>query len=273
MKTRLVIATLTALVLGGCASGEPAAVSDLADETSTIPDVAEETSTIPDVAEEPAEMPDVVGEQLDVALSEIESAGFTEDVELLGGGTFGVLVEANWRVCAQLPEPGEDLIEPRLTVERSCEGEEEAAESTTTSPTTTAPTTTVPAVLETLSAANSPEFAAILTEGDNCAASIGSFAEGNSGRTIDFDGHITAVSPHGSAQTRFDILVSPGDQNGAPAGPSFQYRDVSPFDMKLTGQVPPSLQAGQAFRFTAEVGGYEPSSCLFVIRPVNTQSR
>ena len=264
MKKRLAVAGLIALALGGCGTDEPAAA----------PDVAEETSTIPDVADEPAAMPDVVGEQLDVALSEIERAGFTEDVELLGGGTFGVLVEANWQVCAQLPEPGEDLTEPRLTAERSCEdgAEEEAAESTTTAPeSTTAPTTTEPLVLETLTAANSPELAAILTEGDNCAASIGAFAAANGGRTIEFDGHISAVSSHDGAQTRFDILVSPGDQNGGPAGPSFQFRDVNPLDMKLTGEVPESLQAGQAFRFTAEVREYEPSSCLFILRPVNTQ--
>ena len=88
MKTPLAMATLIALVLGGCVADEPAAA----------PDEAEETSTIPDVADEPAAMPDVVGEQLDVALSEIESAGFTEDVELLGGGTLGVVVKANWQV-------------------------------------------------------------------------------------------------------------------------------------------------------------------------------
>ena len=263
MKTPLAMATLIALVLGGCVADEPAAA----------PDEAEETSTIPDVADEPAAMPDVVGEQLDVALSEIESAGFTEDVELLGGGTLGVVVKANWQVCAQLPEPGEELTEPRLTVERSCE--EEAAASTTTEPvSTTAPTTTEPNVLETLTVANSPELAAILTEGDYCADSIGAFAAANGGRTIEFDGHITAVSPHGGAQTRFDILVSPGDYSEtSQAGPTFQFRDVNPMDMKLTGDVPGALEAGQAFRFTAEVGEYASSSCLFILRPVNTHVR
>jgi hypothetical protein len=68
---------------------------------------------------EKSPVPDVVGERLDVARSDAEAAGY--DVEVLGGGVFGVVVEANWSVCEQRPEPGapeEDSV--TLIVDRTC---------------------------------------------------------------------------------------------------------------------------------------------------------
>lgn len=66
-------------------------------------------------------MPGVVGLQLDVALSDVERAGFEDEVEVLSGGVFGVVDESNWQVCEQLPAAGEAVTEtPRLTVDRSC---------------------------------------------------------------------------------------------------------------------------------------------------------
>lgn len=74
---------------------------------------------------EPAVMPDVVGKTLDVAKSDIERAGYTKSVEVLGGGMFGVIDESNWEVCEQLPAAGSVVdVEPRLTVDRSCGGDE-----------------------------------------------------------------------------------------------------------------------------------------------------
>lgn len=67
-------------------------------------------------------MPDVEGRRLDVALSDIKRAGFDDKVEVVGGGTFGVIDESNWKVCDQLPAAGQVVTEaPRLTVERSCD--------------------------------------------------------------------------------------------------------------------------------------------------------
>lgn len=66
-------------------------------------------------------MPDITGKKLDVAQSDIERAGFEDEVEVLGGGVFGVLDESNWEVCEQTPAPGMPLTEPpRLTIERDC---------------------------------------------------------------------------------------------------------------------------------------------------------
>lgn len=75
-------------------------------------------------------VPDVTGKRLDVALADFEDAGFgtsDSDIEVLGGGMFGVLDESNWYVCEQDPAPGKAADgnnKPRVMVERECEGSE-----------------------------------------------------------------------------------------------------------------------------------------------------
>lgn len=98
-----------------------------------------------------AVMPAVTGLRLDIARSDIKRAGFGNEVEVLGGGTFGVIVEANWLVCEQLPKAGEALASPRLTVGRECPNLDPAPTTvgliTGESPTTN-PESVVPAVTE-----------------------------------------------------------------------------------------------------------------------------
>ncbi|MCR6032852.1 hypothetical protein GGQ22_15615 [Nocardioides sp. zg-579] len=78
--------------------------------------------------DEPAVMPEVVSMRLDVALSDIERAGFEDEVEVIGGGMFGVVDESNWIVCGQEPATSEEISgAPRLTVDRSCDDEDSAA--------------------------------------------------------------------------------------------------------------------------------------------------
>jgi hypothetical protein len=98
-------------------------------------------------------MPDVEGQQLDVALSDIERKGFSDEVEVLGGGMFGIRDESNWEVCDQSPAAGQVITkDPRLTVDRSCDdddvGAPEASESAseeTDEPTETSTKTPKPA--------------------------------------------------------------------------------------------------------------------------------
>ena len=67
-------------------------------------------------------MPNVVGKQLDVAKSDVARAGIDDEVEVLGGGMLGVVVESNWTVCNQEPPSGSPISgPPRLTVDRTCE--------------------------------------------------------------------------------------------------------------------------------------------------------
>jgi beta-lactam-binding protein with PASTA domain len=68
-------------------------------------------------------MPDLTAKRLDIALSDLERAGYGDEPEVLGGGMFGVVDQSNWTVCDQSPAPGESVTNtPRLTVDRSCEG-------------------------------------------------------------------------------------------------------------------------------------------------------
>jgi hypothetical protein len=65
-------------------------------------------------------VPNVVGERLDVAKINVAEAGYTPNV--LGGGVFGVVVDANWTVCEQRPAPGTaSADEIQLIVDRACE--------------------------------------------------------------------------------------------------------------------------------------------------------
>lgn len=80
-------------------------------------------------------MPDVLGLQVDVALSDIERAGFTDEVELVGGGLFGVVDESNWTVCEQEPVGGQTVSSaPRLTVDRSCGSDDPDSSAASESP-------------------------------------------------------------------------------------------------------------------------------------------
>ena len=226
-------------------------------------------------------MPSVVGLQLDVALSDIKEAGFTDDVEIIGGGMLGVVVEANWQVCEQSPDAGATVVDkPALTVERSCDAavpDTQLPDATTaaTATTTTAVTATTTVQAEHLTVENSADLAALLAEPDYCADRIAAFASTYRGRIIEFDGNIAAMNRHGDYETRFDVLVYAGDYSETVAiGPAFQFRDVNYYDLHLTGpNVPDSVGQGINLRITAEVGEYETSSCLFLLKPVSTEVR
>lgn len=213
-------------------------------------------------------MPDVVGRQLDVALSNIKGAGFDDEVEVIGGGTFGVVDESNWQVCDQSPAAGQSLkAAPQLTVDRSCG---DGAKSTSEPP-----ATSLPEVEEILTPATSDDLAALLAEPDNCSDAIEQFASTYRGRTIEFDGNIAAMNNHGDDDTRYDVLVSPGDFSESSAlGPTFQFRDVNISDLHLAGSnTPDSVGQGDNLHFIAQVEDYDSSSCLFFLNPVSTEVR
>ena len=53
---------------------------------------------------DPQQVPDVRGQRLDVAEERLDRSGL--DYEEIGGGTFGIVVRSNRRVCEQEPQPG-----------------------------------------------------------------------------------------------------------------------------------------------------------------------
>ena len=88
-------------------------------------------------------MPEVRGSSLELAKSDIHRAGFSEEdeIETIGGGMFGVIDESSWTVCEQLPEANQPLVNPRLTVERSCQTDETDQEETPPEATSEDPST------------------------------------------------------------------------------------------------------------------------------------
>lgn len=231
-------------------------------------------------------MPDLAGKKLDVALSDIERAGFDDEVDVVGGGTLGILDKSNWEVCEQTPGPGKPIAEkPRLEVERQCKKGEAAPpeepldepslepDSPSTSPIRTPAGAAAAAPV--LTTENSPVLAAFLKVGDGCDDAVAPFARKYAGRTIRFNGSIAALANHGNYKTRYDILVSPGDQGpNSTRGPALQFQDVGIVDLKLSGSnVPDALGPGDLLSVTAEVGQYNPTQCLLRLKPVKTQVR
>ncbi len=232
-------------------------------------------------------MPDVVGLTLDVALSDIKRAGIDGEVEVLGGGAFGVVDESNWTVCTQLPAAGAEIgSAPRVTVDRSCPGA--APESTTpttdesepttapegTDATQTVPPTAEPTAGEILTAENNADFAALLQGPGECDESVSDFATKYEGQTIEFDGNVAYIAPHGGYDTRFDFLIYAGDYSeSAVPGPSFRFTDENYYDLNLTGpSIPDSISQGANLRFTAIVGEFT-EGCLLLLEPVSTRVR
>lgn len=235
----------------------------------------------------PPVMPTVVGQTLDVALSDVKRAGFSDDVEVLGGGVFGIIDKSNWTVCEQEPAAGQAIANtPRLRVDRTCSDTNSSASTPSSGPaspssratTPAAPpagTPSAPSAQPVLTVQNNSDFAAVSKQGDYCGASVANFAQQYAGRTIQFDGSISALNNHGSYKTRYDILVNFGDNGKGTKGPAFQFRDVNlTYDLKLTGaNIPDTVKVGDNLHITATVEEYEANSCLFLLEPVSTQYR
>lgn len=146
--------------------------------------------------------------------------------------------------------------------------------SPTPEETTAAPTPSESAPAGPLTAADNPDVAALLKM-DYCDQSIGAIAVKYEGQSIQFDGVITDMVPHGDAKTRYDILISPGNKVNATVGPAFKYEDVNTVsDLGWTGSnTPDSMGEGSKLRFTAEVGEYNSDQCIFFLDPVSTEAR
>ncbi|MBW0252598.1 DUF4839 domain-containing protein [Cellulomonas sp. PS-H5] len=218
----------------------------------------------------------MTGQQLDAALSAIESAGFTDDVDVEGGGVFGVVDTSNWQVCEQFPAAREPFTgSPRLTVDRSCDDGTDASptpDDETSEPAVEA-ATSAPSVV---TAAADPAFAAILVEGDYCSDAIAQFADERAGQTIEFDGSLVAINNHDGYTTRYDILIAAGDYNEtSQPGPAFQFSDVNTTsDMHWANDnITSTVGVGDNLHLVATIDTFEADSCLLRIRPVATSFR
>lgn len=126
-----------------------------------------------------------------------------------------------------------------------------------------------------ITAKNNEELAALLKVGDNCSPSMSQFAAKYQDQTIEFAGSITNMQKHENYNTRYDILIGPGDQGvNAASGPAFKFQDVNLSDLHLTGKdIRPYVSEGDKFQFTAKVGAFNPQQCLFFLTPISTTPR
>jgi hypothetical protein len=236
--------------------------------------------------EEVTLMPDVTGRQLDIALTDIKTAGFEEEVEVDGGGTFGIIDKSNWDVCKQSPAAGKPVKSaPLLTVDRSCDDESDSdsqsAEATTTTvgqaatePSTPPEVPATPPVDEVLTAENNPEMAALLV-GSDCDETVAAFADKYRGRTIAYDGIISSIANFEGYSSRYDMLVPAGSEDpNTTVGPNFKFENVDVNALKIAGLgAPTTVSEGDKFRFVARVGEFKPDSCLFFLTPISTEVR
>ena len=126
-----------------------------------------------------------------------------------------------------------------------------------------------------MDATDATAAAALLTVPDYCSETIAPFVDKYSGRTIEFDGSIADMASHGDYDTRYDILIAPGDKGPEPTvGPAFKFEDVNVFDLNLVGvNKPDAIGEGDRFRFVAQIVEYNPTQCLLFLKPVSTGVR
>ncbi len=153
-------------------------------------------------------------------------------------------------------------------------GEPAADQAADVTPSASDPTG--PATEEALTVENSEDLAALVAITDPSVAAVGEFAAKYQGRTIEFDGNIAYMNPHGDYTTRYDLLINAGDYSEtATAGPNFQFRNVNiTNDLHLTGpNIPDTIGTGDNLRIVAQVGDYNSTQELFFLEPIRTEVR
>lgn len=206
-------------------------------------------------------MPDVVGQQLDLALGDIEEAGVDADTEVDGGGIFGIVDESTWQVCDQSPAPGAAVTgAPRLSVDRSCGSGAEKPTEDRAGESETAPE-------EVLTIESSEALRDLLT-GPAAGASVEAFADryGGGKATIAFDGHIAYLLASKRVANSTAYIVA-GDSGAPTGGPVFE---ITPLSLPPTSPMQQDeLEEGQNVRLKAEVGYFEHHDATALTEEVN----
>lgn len=135
MRIRTTITALAAigtLALAGCAAEDtdpapaaPAASQDNAPKQDSTPtEEAPAAEPEPEAEPETAALPDVVGQDLQAAQDTAQAAGFyvLDDQDASGQNRLQVL-DRNWTVCSQKPEPGTHPTDTPVTLYAVKDGE------------------------------------------------------------------------------------------------------------------------------------------------------
>lgn len=204
---------------------------------------------------------DYKGKNLKDARKELESQGHKVTAKSADGKE--IILEANWTVTSQEPAaavPGSDvtLIASKPATTKPAEATEPAKSESE----------------KILTVENNADLAALLAAKDDFKM-YKEFVTKYQARTIEFDGNIAFMGPHGTNKTRFDILIYGGNYAATPmTGPSFQFNDVNIVsDLHLTGSnIPDTLGAGRNLHIVAKVESYSKGD-LILLDPISTQVR
>ncbi|MGY2065606.1 DUF4839 domain-containing protein [Blastococcus sp. SYSU DS0619] len=129
---------------------------------------------------------------------------------------------------------------------------------------------------ESLTVQNNEDLAALVATTAPSVAEVEEFAATYRGRTIEFDGNIAHMNPHGDYTTRYDLLIFSGDYSATSStGPNMQFRDVNIVnDLHLTGpNIPDTIGIGDNLRVVARVGDYNSTQELLFLEPISTEVR
>ncbi len=139
--------------------------------------------------------------------------------------------------------------------------------------TETTPVNTETAEPQILTIENCEDLANLLT--DESSATSKAFVEKYKNKTVEFDGHIAAVSNHDDFDTRYDILMYAGDYNEESAkGPNFKFEDVNTNDLGIDDlYLPAFVDAGSNIHIVAEIEKYDDVAGVLKLDPISIQSR
>lgn len=128
---------------------------------------------------------------------------------------------------------------------------------------------------EILTADNNADLARLLAIKDESDPFIQEFANKYRGRTIEFDGNVTAMANHDDYNTRYDILLGCGDYDAnSQQGPNFKFKNVNASDLDLdTLFMEEVIRVGVNVHVVAVVGDYNYNNTLFELKPISVTTR
>ena len=128
---------------------------------------------------------------------------------------------------------------------------------------------------EILTADNNADLARLLAISDESDPFIQEFANKYRGRTIEFDGNVTALANHDDYKTRYDILLGCGNYDAnSQQGPNFKFKDVNASDLDLdTLFMEEVIWVSVNVHVVAVVGDYNYDNTLFELKPISVTTR
>lgn len=119
---------------------------------------------------------------------------------------------------------------------------------------------------------NSDDLATIIDEPTTCSVKIADFASTFAGRTIELDAQVEATAARPGST--YDLVVRTGDSAVKPAiGPALAIQGVTLEGLHLAAGARDYVSAGDDVVLTAEVAGFDATSCYLSVVPVATELR